>query len=235
MKYEYKRSVDSVEARYLDELLGAIRHECTTRFNPVDYFGPGAERDFRATLLVHHCFLKSPLATSSFEAAFKRAVHVDGHDVQDANEGQRFWDVVVNGKHLSLKTTAASNLREGTLHISKLCEAAWIQDMRSAAMREERTKSLFREYADTVDAIIQLRLFRKQNKYELVEIPGALFEQVADVPRAEFNADGPSINIPVGKEPPDFMLKLDRSDAKVTIGKINKDVCRVIGVWKIPS
>lgn len=45
--------------------------------------------------------------------------------------GQRFWDVEMDGKRLSLKSTAAENLRVGSLHISKLCEAAWIQDARS--------------------------------------------------------------------------------------------------------
>jgi DNA (cytosine-5)-methyltransferase 1 len=41
------------------------------------------------------------------------------------------------------------------------------------------------------------------------------------------------INIPVGANPPDFTLKLDRSDAKITIANINKAKCKVHGTWKI--
>jgi hypothetical protein len=36
----------------------------------------------------------------------------------------------------------------------------------------------------------------------------------------------------IGKNPPDFTLKLDRSDAKITITKINKNLCLVHGVWQ---
>ena len=100
----------------------------------------------------------------------------------------------------------------------------------SAKMRQSE---LFAEYTDAVDGIIQLRLFKKKAFYELVEIPAALLAQVADVPRAAFAPDGPSIGIPVGQDPPDFTLKLDRSDSKVTLTNINKDVCSVLGTWQL--
>ena len=222
------------EQRYLDELLAAMRGPCETSFptaSPI--MSESFAQEFRATLLIQHYFLKAPLATNSFEAAFVRAARVAGHDVTPAPDGQRFWDVELDGRKISLKSTGAANLRVGTLHISKLCEAAWIQDMRSAALREEATKGLFADYTSRVDSIIQLRLFKKKSLYELVEIPTTLLAQVADVPRAEFAPDGPTIGIPVGKNPPDFTLKLDRSDAKVTLANINKDVCSVLGTWQL--
>lgn len=190
-------------------------------------------REFQASLLINHYFLGAPLSTSSFDAAFIRAARAAGHAVSPAPDGFRFWDVEIGGRKISLKSTAAANLRVGTLHISKLCEAAWIQDMRGAAQREDATKRLFSDYTSAVDSIIQLRLFKDRAFYELVEIPSALLAQVADVPRAEFAPDGPSIGIPVGKNPPDFTLKLDRSDAKVTLANINKSVCRVLATWQL--
>ncbi len=190
-------------------------------------------REFQASLLINHYFLGAPLSTSSFDAAFIRAARAAGHAVSPAPDGYRFWDVEIGGQKISLKSTAAANLRVGTLHISKLCEAAWIQDMRGAAQREDATKRLFSDYTSAVDSIIQLRLFKDRAFYELVEIPSALLAQVADVPRAEFAPDGPSIGIPVGKNPPDFTLKLDRSDAKVTLANINKSVCRVLATWQL--
>jgi hypothetical protein len=69
--------------------------------------------------------------------------------------------------------------------------------------------------------------------YELVEVPVSLFSQVLEVSRKHFSADGPMINIPVGKDPPDFTLKLDRSDAKITIANINKGLCLVHGTWQL--
>lgn len=225
---------DATEQRYLDELLGAMRGPCETDFpaaSPI--MSEDFVREFQATLLIHHYFLKAPLATNSFEAAFVRAARAAGHEVVPAPDGQRFWDVEIDGRKISLKSTAAASLRVGTLHISKLCEAAWIQDMRSASLREEATKELFADYTSIVDSIIQLRLFKKKALYELVEIPTALLAQVADVPRAEFAPDGPTIGIPVGKNPPDFTLKLDRSDAKITLANINKEVCSVLGNWQL--
>lgn len=225
---------DQTEQRYLDELLGAMRKPCEARFpdaSPI--ISEKFIREFQPTLLIHHYFLKAPLETKSFEAAFTRAAKVAGHDVKPAPEGQRYWDVEIDGRKISLKSTAPAKLAVKSLHISKLCEAAWIQDVRGAAQREQRTKELFAEYTREVDRIIQLRLFKKKALYELVEIPCEVLRQVADVPRDKFAPDGPTIGIPVGKDPPDFKLKLDRSDAKVTLSNINKEVCSVLGTWQL--
>ena len=251
------RPPDSTEQRYLDELLAAMRGPCKAKFlrlSPVSdtdaetripskaeltagspLVSDTFEREFRTTLLIHHYFLRTPLATNSFEAAFVRAARTAGHRIRRAPDGQRFWDVEMDGRRISLKSTAAANLRVGSLHISKLCEAAWIQDARGATQREHDTKRLFKEYTDAVDAIVQLRLFKKKTFYEMVEIPTVLLAQVADVPRTEFAPDGPSIGIPIGQVPPDFTLKLDRSDAKITLANINKGVCSVLATWQLDS
>ena len=228
------RPPSATEQRYLDELLTAMRGPCEATFPAVSKFVSDVfAREFQAALLINHYFLGAPLATASFDAAFIRAARAAGHTVTPAPDGYRFWDVDIDGRRISLKSTAATNLRVGALHISKLCEAAWIQDMRGAAQREDATKRLFVAYTSAVDCIIQLRLFRNRAFYELVEIPSALLTQVADVPRSEFAPDGPSIGIPVGKNPPDFTLKLDRSDAKITLANINKGVCRVLATWQL--
>lgn len=140
---------------------------------------------------------------------------------------------MVDGRRLSLKSSKAKSLRIAKLHISKLTEAAWIQDCRTAAKRREHTHQLFRQYCDEVDAIVQLRYFQSRSLYELVEIPVSLFLQVLKVRKTHFSADDPTINIPIGKMPPDFTLKLDRSDAKITIANLNKGLCMVHGTWQL--
>ena len=216
---------DPTEQRYLDELLAAMRGPCEAAFPAtpdaettpelrfpsdatsaprVPFLSKRFEKEFRTTLLIHHYFLRAPLATNSFEAAFVRAARAGSHEIRKAPEGQRFWDVEMDGLRISLKSTAAADLRVQSLHISKLCEAAWIQDARSASHREENTKRLFAEYTATVDAIIQLRLFKKKAFYEMVRIPTSVLAQVADVPRAKFAPEGPSIGIPIGQDPPGY-------------------------------
>lgn len=224
----------AIERRRVDEFLEAIRTPCACWRASDSFFNSEAfEESFRSKLLVHHCFVGSPLFQQSFDAAFITACGEAGLPVEPASEGQRFWDVRIADLRVSLKSSKAKSLKRDKLHISKLTEAAWIQDCRSAAKREHKTKSLFDEYTKQVDLILQLRYFPGRSLYELVEVPGRLFEQVADVGRQHFASDGPSINIPVGADPPDFTLKLDRSDAKVTIANINKAACIVHGTWQL--
>jgi hypothetical protein len=225
--------INASEQRYIDELVSAMRGYCVETVPKTSTLNKDFINEFRATILISYYFLKSPLSTHSFESAFIRAAAASGKSVMAAPDGCRFWDVEVDGKKISLKSSSAKGLSPDFLHISKLCEAAWIQDMRSSALREEKTKALFAEYSEIVDSIIQLRFFPKKAYYELVELPVAVFKQVESIPRSEFSADGPTIGIPVGQQPPDFRIKLDRSDAKVTISAISKSICNVLGSWQL--
>lgn len=231
---DFTVSVTAAEERRLREFINALRTPCKARMNPESAWNSGEfENEFRSKLLVHHCFMGSPLFQESFDSAFMAACAHAGCRVEEAPAGRRFWDIMVDGRRISLKSSKAKSLRADKLHISKLTEAAWIQDCRTAAKRREYTHRLFRNYCGEVDAIVQLRYFQALRLYELVEIPVSLFTGIFEVDRAHFSADGPTINIPVGKNPPDFTLKLDRSDAKVTIANINKDCCLVHGTWQL--
>jgi hypothetical protein len=231
---DFAVSVTEAEERRLREFISALRTNCKVEMNLNSPFNNDSfESEFRSKLLTHHCFMGSPLFQESFDSAFIAACSHAGHKIQAAPDGQRFWDVMIDERRISLKSSKAKNLSKSTLHISKLTEAAWIQDCRTAKKRQAQTRRLFREYCNEVDAIIQLRYFQTLHRYELVEIPVELFSQVNDVPVKHFNADGPTINIPIGKVPPDFTLKLDRSDAKITIAKINKQLCLVHGIWQL--
>lgn len=231
-KSETPRSVS--EQRRVDELLAALRtpvnRVITGKSTLVD--GVFAE-EFESRLLAQHVFLGTPLFQESFDAAFLAAARVRGVAVTPAPPGQRFWDAIVDGRRISLKSSKAMSLRNDSVHISKLTEAAWIQDCRTARARRDRTRELFRRYCAEVDAIFQLRLFQDANRYELLEVPAAMFRQVDGVPLSCFGADGPTINIPVGQDPADFTLKLDRSDAKITVANIRKTLCTVHGTWEI--
>lgn len=229
---KWTAKVSRAEERRLEEFLRALRIPCRVARNESSWFAtPAFEEEFRSKLLTHHSFIGSPLFQESFESALVTSCNMSGLEVECATGGQRFWDASINGRHISLKSTKARNLRREVLHISKLTEAAWIQDCRTARRRREETLELFDEYCSQVQAILQLRYFAGGNMYELVEIPVGLFAQVSEVSQHLFAADGPAINIPAGKDPPDFTLRLDRSDAKITIANINKQLCTVHCTW----
>lgn len=229
------KELTPVEERRLLEVLKALRtplkHECENgTFSKVAGFEP----EFRSRLLMHHEVIGSPLFQESFDSAFIGACREANMSVEEAPSGQRFWDVCVDQHNISLKSTKARSLKDNKLHISKLTEAAWIQDCRKATDRQRQTLKLFEEYCDEVGKILQLRYFQQRNSYELIEIPVyPLFSQIQSIPTQAFNADGPTIRVPYDSDSPDFSVKLDRSDSKITITGIKKEKCITHGVWTI--
>ena len=163
----------------------------------------------------------------------------NGHLIYPGSATRRFVDLeVVSGvdpaRRLSLKSTAAKKLSEKTTHISKLTEAAWIQDVRTPRDRRARTRELFRSYQQAVDAIVMLRAFREEEgspyRYQLVEIPTALFGSVQKAPIDVFQRDAPSINCEVGGKLA-AVIAIDRSDAKITVKRIQLSACTVHAEW----
>lgn len=230
-------SLNQSEQERVLELIGALRRTYDEVINPQsDLMTPEFVQEIRSRLLTQHYFIGSPLTTETFDAAFIAACDKAGRKVNfDPGATSRFWDTEVDGEKVSLKSSKAKGLRDSTLHISKLTEAAWIQDCRTATKRHEYTMELFKLYLNTVDRMYQLRYFVAKAKYELVEIPMGLLANVLTVPVAEFNADGPTIGIPVGQKPPDLVLVLDRSDAKITLRHILKSRCIVHATWTLET
>ena len=200
----------------------------------IEYFG--------LALSVHHAATTVPLGQASFETVFRNACqHVDWAVTAPASATQRFVDLSVSvnttsTRHLSLKSTAAKNLSTTTVHISKLTEAAWIQDTRTATARRQATRDLFADYQEAVTSILMLRAFREAadrvpNLYQLVEIPVSLFGPIQQVPLSAFQSDAPVIPCeePAGRVA--ARVALDRSDAKVTIRSILLDACTVHAEW----
>lgn len=196
---------------------------------------------FATRLRAHHALSLAPLSTTQFEAAFAAACQSAGWLTETSESAtNRFYDIVVTlpgqaAKWLSLKASAAKAMRRGTIHISKLTEAAWIQDVRRQTDRRSAIIKLFQEYRQTTTAIIMLRGFPQANAgtvlYELVEIPTSLFAPI-DFLTAHAAKEG-TIPIPPGQVPPDLSVRVDHSDAKITVTNIRIEVCIVHGTWTV--
>ena len=181
------------------------------------------------------------MGLSSFETVFRNACeHLRWSIDPLGSQTQRFVDIVVrpesgNPRRLSLKSTAARNISETTLHISKLTEAAWIQDTRTARGRRDRTLDLFRQYRDAVDQIVMLRAFRDEmgntpRKYQLVEIPVSIFDSIQQAPLQVFGSDAPVIECTVDDRV-EAVVAIDRSDAKITVRRVQLSACTVHAEW----
>lgn len=203
----------------------------------IEYFG--------LALSAHHGTTVDALGLNGFEAAFGNACESVDWKVEWAESmTHRFSDLSVTDnnnrrRRLSLKSTAAQNLSSTTAHISKLTEAAWIQDVRSARERQRRTLALFNDYTNAVDSIVMLRAFRRPNKiperYELVEIPTEIFQSLQDSTVSQFDSDGPRVDCSFGGYQRAARVSLDRSDAKITVSGIRLDVCSVHAEWVLSS
>ena len=201
----------------------------------IEYFG--------LAVSVHHAATTVPLGLTSFETVFRNACsHVEWPVSLPGSATQRFVDLSVftnadHAKHLSLKSTAAKTLSPTAVHISKLTEAAWIQDTRTPTARQQATLELFALYQRAVTSILMLRAFRSEDDnqaprlYQLVEIPAALFDSIQHEPLSTFQSDAPVIPC---KDPDGYTVArvaLDRSDAKITVRSIKLDACTVHAEW----
>lgn len=200
----------------------------------IEYFG--------LALSVHHAATTVPLGLTSFETVFRNACsHVEWPVSPPGSATQRFVDLSVrtgadHARHLSLKSTAAKTLSPTSVHISKLTEAAWIQDTRTPAARRQETLKLFASYQRVVTSILMLRAFRAADDqpprlYQLVEIPAALFDSIQHEPLSAFQSDAPVIPCKDSGGRTVARVALDRSDAKVTVRSIKLDACTVHAEW----
>ena len=198
----------------------------------IEYFG--------LALSVHHGATTEPLGLTSFETVFRNACEYMGWKLDPSGSStQRFVDLIVqaggDGKRcISLKSTAAKNISETTVHISKLTEAAWIQDLRTPKDRQRETLELFRRYQQAVTSIVMLRAFRDPagipKRYQLVEIPVSLFDSIQRASLREFERDAPVIECLAGDETV-ARVAIDRSDAKITVRSILLSACTVHAEW----
>ena len=198
----------------------------------IEYFG--------LALSVHHGATPEPLAQTAFEAVFRNACEYVRWPIDPPGSlTQRFVDVTVEAggetRKLSLKSTAERKLSETSVKISKLTEAAWIQDVRTPRDRRDRILELFRQYREAVDAILMLRAFRQgadmpPRRYQLVEIPGRVFDSLQEASLRDFERDAPVIECRVGGKPVAHVA-VDRSDAKITVRRIQLSACTVHAEW----
>ena len=68
-------------------------------------------------------------------------------------------------------------------------------------------------------------------KYQLFEIPTAIFASLEDAPLSAFAADGPTVDCSYRDESVAAKVSLDRSDAKITIRQIKLSVCTLHAEW----
>lgn len=240
------RGLNDVRADILASMAEVIATPLTPTVNPGSWLlTPTWVETFTTLLQVHHGYSSDAMSGSAFENAFVAACRSTGWSVaHNESRTQRFVDATLKWqrkvgprpaepypKTISLKTSSAKAMSRKTIHISKLTEGAFIQDMRTDSSRRPRILALFTAYSAATDAIFILRGFRFDDRieYELAEIPTAMFAQISSLPLRAFTAG--TIDVPQGQMKPDFRVRVDKSDAKFTLTGVNIELCTIHADW----
>ena len=101
--------------------------------------------------------------------------------------------------------------------------------------------SLSAHHGTTIDALglngYQKFLIKNKNefpeRYQLIEIPTAIFHSLQNSTLSQFDSDGPRVYCSYGGQEHAAEVVLDRSDAKITIRNINLGVCSVHAEWEL--
>lgn len=205
-----------------------------------DLLTPAFVEDFNDSLLVHHATHAQNLNKKTFEYAFREASASAGRQATiTSNQVNPGADVVVDGVKYSLKTEGAASISSRTITISKLMEAVWIRNCLTGEDFAREAAHRITEHLDSYDRILVLRSFAEAEgvvRYDLVEIPVAVLLNVRTLSAADFtprSARGSGSAVVRLNDAAAFTLVLDGSVEKVTIRKLNLNLCRGHGTWRV--
>ncbi|WP_147363309.1 hypothetical protein [Deinococcus sp. RM] len=198
--------------------------------------------EFSERLMIHHAVVPERMSKKAFEYAFESACRHAGRsakvNVSDTVPGA---DIKVDNSMYSLKSEAAKNIKSNHVHVSKFRESAVIQNPSlSIAEIANAAKELVDSHVKNYSRIFMLRAFPPSNdsiKYEIIELPHELIADIANIPTGEFRATGRKTVVAELKDSKNntaLQFKLDISDGKLTIAKIQHDLCKVHGTWIVP-
>lgn len=190
-------------------------------------------------LRIHHAFSRQPLSKDRFEFAFERALNVSGIPAALVrSRTNRGHDLTIANVPVSLKTEAAANIREGTIHVSKWMELGrgeWVLPT---------LRNLFLEHMQSYQRIFTLRCLKPgpvQYHYELVEIPKALMLEAENCKFeiCEDSRQNPKPgygNVYDTQGALKYALYFDGgTERKLQIKHLLKSLCQVHGTWAFES
>lgn len=216
-----------------------LEHEFT-RDPFSDLITDGVLQGLGDLLRIHHAMSRQALSKAPFEYAFEKALRRAGyHAVLNANATNPGHDITVNGIAISLKTEAATGIKEQSIHISK-----WMEMGKGAWDPPKIQLPRFHEHLSGYSRIFTLRCLSRTGSrywYELVEIPKALLQEATQ------NSMRPAAKTRQQTTPyycevfdvsghKKFALYFDAgTERKLQIKDLKKELCKVHATWKFES
>lgn len=194
---------------------------------------------FGDRLLSHHAGSRQALSKDRFEFAFESALNAAGIPAQLVkSRTHRGHDIDIRGTPISLKTEAAANIKDNSLHISK-----WME-LGRGAWKLALLQALFLEHMQGYHRIFTLRRLKDERttiRYELVEIPKTLLLEAAncELEVCVHSKQNPQPGYGYVKDSAGqlkYALYFDGgTERKLQIKHLRKDLCKVHAVWTFGS
>ncbi len=240
---EYLPSLRDGQLRWIERIVDQFRRAKSFWRNPssplvTDCF----LEDFGDALRIHHCFSDEAFTKDKFEYTMVSVFNQCGQPASLETRNNPGHDVTIGSSKVSLKTQADKGLRTGLIQLHKFMELGrgqWTNNPTDLL----RLTNQFLAHLVAYDQILVLRNTGKPTpavpywKYELVEIPITLLEQVK-TGRYEMMQD--SIQMPRpgycyvedGSGSLQFRLYFDGgTERKLKVQNIRKDLCIVHAEW----
>ena len=190
-------------------------------------------------LRIHHALSCQPLSKDRFEFAFERALNLSRIRAElVASRTNRGHDMTIAGVPVSLKSEAAANIKENTVHVSK-----WME-LGKGEWDLLKLRDMFLEHLNSYARIFTLRCLSRGPKdyfYELVEIPKALMLEAKNC-RFELMKNSKQDPKPGygyvydAKGNLRFALYFDGgTERKLQIKQIKKNLCITHASWQFES
>lgn len=186
-------------------------------------------------LLSHHANSRQSLSKDRFEFALEAALNASNIPAQLAkSRTNRGHDGTIRSIPVSLKTEAASNIKESTIHVSKWMELGkgeWVLS---------RLRDLFLEHMRSYERIFTLRCLSSDPsriRYELVEIPKSLLLEAKNcaLEVCKDSKQKPKPGYGYVKDVAGdlkFSLYFDGgTERKLQIKHLRKDLCKIHATW----
>jgi hypothetical protein len=194
---------------------------------------------FGDRLLSHHAGSRQALSKDRFEFAFEAALNAAGIPaLLVKSRTNRGHDINIRDVPVSLKTEAAANIKDDSIHVSK-----WME-LGRGEWELSLLRDLFLEHMQSYDRIFTLRRLKDigaKIRYELVEIPKALLLEATDCElevctNSRQNPQPGYGHVKNAAGQLKYSLYFDGgTERKLQIKHLRKDLCKVHATWTFGS
>ena len=230
---EVLRHLTPAQQEWVKSVIHAFGTDCQfDRAPDSDVVTDAVLASFGDRLLSHHAGSRQALSKDRFEFALESVLNASGITAQLVkSRTNRGHDITIHGIPVSLKTEAAANIKDESIHVSK-----WME-LGRGEWKLPLLRDLFLEHMQSYDRIFTLRRLKDADakiRYELVEIPKELLLEAAncELEVCTSSKQNPQPGYGYVKDADGQLKYFDGgTERKLQIKHLRKDLCKIHATW----